>query len=375
MQLTANTEVIIGRLGKMSRIIPKKIILPITECLLFRINRNKMFVAANNGFIQVSTELMIDSNDEFSFCVPYDIFFNTIKNIGEPAVSISLDESKPFSITIKAKKKKYSIGGVDPASFGLLSTPTKESYITADSQTIREVMQIAGKFVNPKAQIEALKGVFMSVIGDMMVLNSTDSFSLARMTFRPDSIHNWNGIIIPFELGIIMTELLLTSEILTVATDSRKLHIESKDFNIISVLLEYKYPDCEVFFLNIAGQDVVVNKRELDHALSILKLYTNEETNVLIFDVNGERLLLSADNNSRNNSGMQQIDLTPDSGRVSMRTGFNIDFFIKSLSSITASSVILKVSADPKKPTYIEPMVDVEPVIESKFLLMPISLQ
>lgn len=379
MNLTVNTELVISKLTKMIKIIPKKVVIPITECILFQVSGGRMVMTVNNGLIQITTEIMVDSAFEFTFCVPYELLFHTLRLIGERDVEILMDEQHQFGILIKAEKKKYKIAGYDPSTFIIMRKPTDEGgYMIVDSQTFREAVSIAGRFVNNKDPREAFRGVSVSIHDNKALLYSTDGYSMSRVCFKIDNHENWAKIIVPSEICPLITDIIIQTEQLSVSQNGRIVRVKSKDYDITCLLIDANYPNCDQFFQPMTRPSITLSRSEIDQALAVLKLYTADVTNILVFDmVNHEKLILSAEDDSKDNKGFQVINMGVFSGAQEaepVKTGFNINFFINTLAAITTSDFKMWVDPDPKKHSRIKPDHGEDPVLDTEFVLMPMSL-
>lgn len=379
MKLTVNREVFTEKVAKAAMFLQDKPITPIFECILFIVKDGVMTIIGNNQELQVRLMMPVDTKDQGQFCVPGKILLSTLNLIREPEVRFAI-KGKKLAISHGKGKSDLNIALDDANAYPLMQLPDMDYELHIYSKPLKVAMKITAGFINKNEQRPSLMGILMRFKDGRVEYTATDGHSLARLSSEVSSVTMWEDLIMSASLAKAIEALMpsMDMEKVTVRHNRNKVHVITSEFDISSVAIDAKYPNCEFMFEHqIPSFDV--NKAEADDAVKRLKLFSEDNTgNIIIMEGSQEELTMTAVDQAYGHDGTEVIETR---GEQSIgKVAFSAVKFIKVLSCIDQAR--FKLQAQDKapeekhhKPILIRPIHDTDkPVIDSVFLLMPLQI-
>lgn len=305
----------------MLTIIPLKSITRITECFLFDVKKNSIVVTATNEHMQASYILEVNTIDEFKFCVPAKLFTETIRYFSASDIEVSL---KDDVIHLKNGKSNYKIATERVDVYPIYDFPNPVSSIRLNSQVFLSGAAKCSTIVDEQNKVPVMSGI--SIRNDLGKVSMTGSLHQAIMNYEVGITEQFSftECVVPKQ-SITGIRNIMGDNTCTLTINGKKLKVSSLNCEIVSVLLDYKYPDINRFFKLKSKNFVRLNRVELQSALTRLKLYSSkEEMSLVNISIKGDLMTLDASDLFSNNFGHEELSL-PIDNKIVGEYSFNLE--------------------------------------------------
>jgi DNA polymerase III sliding clamp (beta) subunit (PCNA family) len=210
-----------------------------------------------------------------------------------------------------------------------------------DISRLKEIISTVKKSANKENSYAELK-----IEDGKLQINTTDNYRLSHAIVENSNIRNINGV-----LSIAVLEKITKFDIkkLTLDTDGRTILFSSPDVEIITRLLNQKFPDITNFIKNIPSKVVKIERDVILQALTRLEsLVDNDNTNLNVSIIDNEIKLLV--NNADIGSGVEIINSLEQKHNFSFN--INLVFLKDAFESLDGKNVDIRFESE-HKPIYI----------------------
>jgi len=328
MKISCTQENLIQGLGAVSHIASKNLNLPILSNILFKVENKILTLMATNLEIGITTDIRAKVEGDGDFSVDARLLYNYISLLPKERIDMEVDGD---NIKIECLNQKTKIKTQSAADFPLIPKLNKENACIVDVKLFKQsVAEVVFACSNSESRPE-LSGVLMEIIGNELILASTDSYRLAESKIPLiDNKVTDRKMIIPAKTMQEVSRILSSfkSEESMENIDNLEIYIgESQvmfsynNIDIVSRLIEGQYPDYKQIIPASFNEKTKININDLTKNIKASSLFAKNG----IFDI---KLDFSASNNA----------LTVTSS--SIQTGENISQ-IKAEISSGESSIVL----------------------------------
>ncbi|MBW6441190.1 DNA polymerase III subunit beta [Patescibacteria group bacterium] len=378
MKFTCTQENLNKALNVVGKIINKNSTLPILNNVLIKTEKGRLKLSSTNLEIGISYLIGGKVESEGEITVPTKLFHNFISNLPIGNVEIKLREDV---LSLKCNSYKTSIKGLDAKEYPLTPKLDVKPIFKINSFVFKKALsQIIPAISNSESRVE-ITGVFMDLSNlnkNTITLVATDSYRLAEIyvNINNENINNDYKNILGNTVSVIMPketiqELVrnlddIEDDVEVVISESQIL-FSFGNANIISRLIEGKYPDYKQIIPTEFKTILQVDKRDIIKATKVTSLFSN------IFNNSIELKLLAGSKNLEINS--ESSDLGSNNTKIAVEIegndknismSYNYKFLIDGLNSLSGDKVVLKINDDSS------PMVLTSDVDKYyKYIIMP----
>ncbi len=274
--------------------------LPILKNILIKNEDNKINFSATNLELAVSYWAPGKIIEGGSLTVPLDVFFNIVNNLTTERITL---ENKNYNLLIKTDNYEATVQGLNPEDFPIIP---KINHIDKSIKINAGVLKSALlKIINSIQYSEIrpeINGCLFSCQIDYLKLVGTDSFRLSEKIISTDQFKS------NFEEGFeIIIPLKTIQEILKIIPDDNELNIfinqnqilfKTEELEIISRLIDGKFPDYQSIIPQELKTELVINKSELVNALKLTSIFSGRVNEIKLKIGENKKFLeiYSADN-------------------------------------------------------------------------------
>lgn len=266
----------------------KNLNLPVLNNVLIRIEGTNIQFLSTNLEIAVQCTVRGKVEEEGEVTLPSKLFLDYVNLLGDDKVDITIKDDEA---SVVGKRNKTKIKGIPSTEFPLIPSVERETVFHVDTSRLRKALAQVNFAVSNVESRPELTGVLFNINPEnksgKLVLAATDSYRLSERTI---SLKNEGAltsttksmqVIVP---GKTLTELLRILS-LTKDTDSEADTIEITlgesqiafhigDIEMISRIIDGKYPDYRPIIPESFSSDAVVLKTELSQAVKSASLFS-----------------------------------------------------------------------------------------------------
>ena len=373
MKFLVNKKALEEHLTLIHSVIPKNPTIPVLENFLFEIKEGKLKVTASDLQITSVTSTDIESKEDGKMAIPASIFLETLRNLPEQMITISLD-TKSYMIEVQSSHGRYKLSSENPADFPMPQRPEKSFSIELQKSILQEAIQSTAYAISNDELRPAMTGLFMKISSEGVVFVGTDghrltTFTHASVKAKEDVTHT---MILPYKV-VNMLKALLTkssSEEIRVEFNPTQALFLFDHVEISCRLIDERFPDYEKVIPTSNNNHITVSREEMLSSLKRVAIYANRSTNQMRLKVTGGELKLIVEDLDFSNEAVEDFSCTHTGEDIEI--GFNVRFMIDIFQHMQAEKLCIQVD-DPEKAALVLPTKESQ---ESKnlALIMPIML-
>lgn len=279
MKAICTQENLRNALFALERMIGKQSSLPILSNILIETNEGQLKFSATNleigGVVRIGAKI----EKEGKITLPGKFLSLFIQNLPEGKV-VELSQ-EGLHLTLKSEPHEVKIKGLDPKDFPIIPEFHGEYHLTLSTPSLREALQKVLFCVSLNEARMELTGVYILFLEDRIAFAATDSFRLGEYELLLEkgevmkeytSFRDQNpSLLIP---AATLQETLriigpTTNKTVSLAVKENQLFIESGGVQIISRLINGRYPDYKQIIPKSFTHTLSIKKDEYLRALKM----------------------------------------------------------------------------------------------------------
>lgn len=365
MKFTVLQQDLLPHLQAVARSVGVRSTLPVLDNVLLAIEDNKLKIAATNLEIGVIKYINVNSEEPGEITVPARTLVELISGLGPNKVSINAKEEV---LTIESGKFKASINGIAAAEFPAIPLSSEKGVSFA-----REVFLTSSQIIFASAVDEGrpvLTGILIDASDNKLDFVATDGFRLAhRRVDLPKDSPQFKSLIPrrTFEevLRIISEEDI--DEINISQSQNQNQVVFTLGSTIVSSrLIEGQFPAWGKIIPEKIAARALVEKEELLKAVKLAAVFSKNETNIVILNI--QKGILKLESHTKE-VGSQENEITGEIEGEELTIAFNTKFILDAISNSPSTQVMIEFSGG-LSATLIKP-VGVEGL---EYIIMPVRL-
>ena len=290
MKLICTQENLNKALNIVGKIINKNTTLPILNNILLKTDKGRLKLSSTNLELGINCWVGSKIEEDGEITVPTRLFANFISSLPNNNVEIKL---KGDSLNIKCDKYKTNIKGLNAKEYPLIPKIEAAPIFKINSSEFKQALiQILPAISSSESRIE-ITGVFLNLTEldkNKIVLVTTDSYRLAEKTLvlKKENINkealnlagNITSVIIPKNaIQELIRDLDDDENLLEVMISENQILFKFDNADMISRLLEGKYPDYKQIIPTKFETEAVVNINEIATAIRVAGLFVSASSN------------------------------------------------------------------------------------------------
>jgi len=338
-------------LNIVSRIINKNSTLPILNNVLLKTEKGRLKLTSTNLEIGINYWIggKVEENGEIT--VPTKLFSNFISNLPDGNVEIKLRDDV---LNVKCNGYKTNIKGLDAKEYPL--TPkieVKPIFKIKSNEFKKALTQVLPAISNSESRVE-ITGVFMNLEDlnkNKITIVTTDSYRLAEKVIYLEGANvnkefknilgNVNSVIIPKDtIQELARNLEDDEELLEVTISENQILFSFGNANMISRLIEGKYPDYKQIIPDKFESIITINKNGIIKGIKVASLFSNNSIELKLSE-GSKSLEISAETSDIGNNNTK---LSAENINKNLNILYNYKFLIDGFSGLDGDEVLLQVN-------------------------------
>jgi len=352
----------------MDGVIGDNLNLPILKNILIKNEDNKISFSATNLELAVTCWAPGKIIESGSLTAPLNTFSNIINNLTTERINL---ENKNYNLLIKTDNYEATIQGLNPEDFPIIPKINQDSsFIKINSKIFKTALL---KIINSIQYSEIrpeINGCLFSYQVDYLKLTGTDSFRLAEKIIPVDqfksSFEEPFDVIIPLKTIQEVLRIIPDNNELSIFISQNQILFKTEEREIISRLIDGKFPDYQSIIPQELKTEIVINKNELVSALKLTSVFSGRVNEIKLKTGENKKFLeiFSADSSLGENQYLLPAKITGQDISIS----FNCRYVLDGLKSMDDKEIILGLNNDN------QPAVIKSPADKNWFyIVMPIN--
>jgi DNA polymerase-3 subunit beta len=348
MRFTVSSTALSSRLNALSRVINSKNSLPILADFLFDVRDNVLHLTASDSENVMKTHLeLTESDGNGSFAIGNHDLLEAVKGFSEQPIT--------FDVDLEGNMAKISYQN------GLFSLPTESAEGYPQAQAIGEgaheivipnglLAENINRSLFATAQDElrpVMNGIYFDLTPECLSVVASDGHKLVRNKILNIHSEEPAAFIMPKKPASLLKSILgKDGGDVVIRFDERNAHISYGDGEIISRLIEGRYPNYNSVIPQNNPNLLTVDRLTLLAALRRVQPFANDSSNLIRFHVEGGTLQLDAEDYDFSKTATERMSCEYNGQPMSI--GFKGSSFIEILSNFDCQEVIIQL-ADPSR--------------------------
>ena len=368
MKLFCSQDELENALNIVNKAISSNNTLPVLNNILIKAEGKKLYFSATNLEIAISCSFEADVRSEGAITIPAKLITSYVSLLTDEKVELSMGDG--MSLVIKSSSSTTKIKGISSDEFPLIpKVDAEHSFMIGtgdfDVAIAETVFSASTNISRP-----VLSGVFFAIDGGQLKMVATDSYRLAEKKITLDKkVEGSFSCIIPArtisELGKITNRS--SSKEVSVELSKNQVLFKVGNVELVSRLIEGKFPEYERIIPKEAKTKVEVSLEELSLVLKRVNLFAKENNNsIRLTATNDGKMLVSTDETK---VGEEKAEIAIKMDGENNKISLNSQYLLDVLTYLTDEKIVLEMS-DKLSPAVIKPVKREDYV----YIIMPLKV-
>lgn len=340
MIITINQKKLLSAIRNAERIVAKGNALPILQSILLKAENGALKISATNLEVGANYYVSAKVDQEGIVAVPSKVFSDFINNVTDEKVSIS---TKTNVMTINSERYHTRLLCFNPEEFPIIPVNKTKTRFQINPSVFRKALlsvidSVALSEIRPE-----LSGVYCNMVSERAELAATDSYRLSEKIFE---IKEGLGksVIIPRNTALELVRVLdnIDSELISISLSDNQLFVANEDFEMVSRLIDGKYPDYKKVipekFISLAR----FKKSELEKAIKTASIFSSSIADIKVQVADKEAKIFAKNSDRGEISATVACELKNEGFELNA----NYNYLLDGLKSIDTEHVVLKFTGD-----------------------------
>lgn len=370
MQFVVSSSQLLKNLSQINGVVSTNPVIPILENFLIDITDGTLTATASDLQTTAKISMPVESDENGTVAVPSKIFLDTLRNLPEQPITVSIDE-ETYSIEITSENGRYKVSGANAVDFPRVPAVANAFSISMEANVLNRALSNTLFATSNDDMRPSMSGVYLQLKSDKMVFASTDGHRLVRYQRTDLSSPNETAILLPRKALTVVKGLLPGDKTqVKLNFNSSNAFFEFNNIELICRLIDERFPEYENAIplnnLNV----MTVERLELLNSLKRISIYSNKATNQVRFSISSTQLDISAEDVDYSNEASEKISCEYKGEDIAI--GFSSKLMMEMLNNVSSNIIDLEMSA-PNKAALIIPktMEEGEDIL---MLIMPVML-
>jgi DNA polymerase III subunit beta len=342
--------------------------LPVLNNILIKAEGKKLYFSATNLEIAINCSIDADVRGEGAITVPSKLITNYVALLNDEKVELSMTEGVSLSLNSTSSSTKIKCISAD--EFPLIpKVEKKQSFKVKNEEFINSIEEtVFAASLNTSRPV--LSGVLLTGDDTCLKLVATDSYRLAEKTVKiSGKLNDEVNCIIPAKTMMELSKILgkSNSKETTVNISNNQILFETDGVELISRLIEGKFPDYKKIIPKEGKTKIEVSVEDLSIVLKRVNLFARENNNsVKLSFTNDGKLIIASDETK---VGEEKAEVLIKINGENNKIALNVQYLLDVLTYINSDRVKITVN-DKTSPAVIKPLNSEDYI----YIIMPLKI-
>ena len=295
MKFTIAQKDLLEGLKVVSRAVSSQNTLPVLANILIRAEGKKVYFAATNLEISISTYCEAEVKNEGAITVPSKILTAYTSLLGKEE-DIELKLGDGLTLEVNSKSSKTKIKGIAADEFPAIARVENGNRMDIDSEAFAGLVHKVAFAAQENASRPILSGVSLVTDKKELKVAATDSYRLSEQTIKLPKEVDSLACIIPVR-AILEADRLTGEGEVGITISENQVMFSVGNTELVSRLIEGKFPDYQQILPKSHQSTVTVDRAELELAVRRVSIFAKENNQHMKLEfVNDGTLTISTGN-------------------------------------------------------------------------------
>jgi DNA polymerase III subunit beta len=289
MKLQVTQENLSKALGSVARVASSRGTLPILSNVLLKTVDGRLSIAATNLDIAITHYIGSKVADEGAITVPARLMQDFVGSLPSGVIELKLDDLK---LHINAEKYNSVINGVSAEDYPVMPAISDGQSWKIPGKLLKLALQQVVIAASSDEARPVLTGVYWHTFEGKLHMVATDSYRLAEKSLI--AMKQDVDLLIPASALQDLLRLLGDYEEDVVVThDDQQVLFQVGDIELVTRLIEGKYPDYRKLIPRSFASDATLKKSELTNITKVSSLFARESAGSVTINLDAKDQLVS----------------------------------------------------------------------------------
>ena len=301
MKFTIKREILLEALNKVSKAISTKNLIPVLAGIKFELKKKKLVLTASDNDITIQTtiESLKEENfkieNEGSIIIQGKYILDIVRKLPDEYINIEVIDD--LKILIYTANSEFNLNGISESEYPNIGLEESKKKIDIKAIVLKNIVYQTAFASSNEESKPVLTGINFNIVGDILEVNSTDSYRLARKVVKLDKVSEENyNIVIPSHNLVEFTKIL-DSELEDVELHifNNKILLKSGNLKFESRLINGTYPNTSNLLPDESFLIVSTNLNDFYNVIDRVSILTSDkEKNIVTLETDGDTLILKS---------------------------------------------------------------------------------
>lgn len=284
MKLQVTQENLSKALGSVARVASSRGTLPILSNVLVKTVEGRLSIAATNLDIAITHYIGSKVSQEGSITVPARLMQDFVSSLPSGVIELKLDDLK---LHINAEKYKSVINGVSAEDYPVMPAITEGQSWNIPGKLLKQALQQVIIAASSDEARPVLTGVYWHTHDGKLHMVATDSYRLAEKSLI--NMKQDVDLLIPASaLQDLLRIIGDYEEEVVVTHDDQQVLFKVGDVELVTRLIEGKYPDYRKLIPRSFASDAVLKRTELTNITKVSSLFARESAGSVTINLDAD---------------------------------------------------------------------------------------
>lgn len=357
---TVSNKTLSDALAMVSKVVAAKNVLPILNDIIFKVEKDKLWLTGADVENQLTTSIDItDVQEEGEFAINAKDIMEAVKNMPDMSLTFSREDNAN-TMKIDYFSGEFSLPIDDTDEFPKM-VDINESEVVCIGIIERILQENIARTVFATADDElrpVMNGICFDLMEDGLNVVASDGHQLVRNKVLNADADKQGSFVLPKKPALILKNILKKGEdMVNIKADDRRIEVQTEAFTLNSRLIEGRYPNYNSVIPKQNPNILTINRQTLIAALRRVSPFSDNGSRLVRMHVEPGKVELRAEDFDFAKSATEQMACNYNGS--SMNIGFKGVSVIEILTNISASEIELHL-ADPSRAALIMPATQPE---------------
>ncbi len=343
MIITTSQKNLKAGLNIVEKIVSKNAALPILQNIILKTTKGRLCLSSTNLEIGINFWLGGKVEEEGEIAIPARIFSDFINNLKDGNLTL---KSKGDVLLVNANNYQTKIIGFSAKDFPIIPKPKEAPFIALRAAELFELFNTVIDAVSISETRPELSGVLLNFSEKTTEAAATDGFHLAEKLINTKNIRqpaDQKSVIVPRYIAQELIRIFSNlEEEVFLSVSENQIFFTSPDLEIVSRLIDGRYPDYKKLIPEKWVSKVLVNKTELEKNIRLASIFSSSISDIKI-SAEEKNLKILAKNADRGEiTSLIEANLKNEPFELSL----NYRYFLDGLKVIPTENVILEFTGE-----------------------------